>query len=324
MIIGPQARFDKYMPAMEYVNTVEKVFVSKEDTVEAMYEAGGDADAIFADAIAKVPGELIRKMPNLKLIHSEGVGYNGIDIAAANEKGIIVCNNKGINDVAVAEQAVMLMLGLLRTILVGDREVRAGHQIQMKERRMVGGIAELSDCKIGLLGFGDIGKATCKLLKAFGCEVCYNDYYRMSEDNEKAYGVTYVSVDEMIETCDIISIHVPVTPTTTGMVNEEFLKKMKPTAYLVNTARGEIVDNEALAQALCEGWIAGAGLDVIAPEPVPADHLLLHLPEEAADKLLLAPHLGGITTSTFKRGHRNLWTALQLVEKGEVPPHKVN
>lgn len=324
LIIGAKARYEKFMPSMDYVNSVEQVYVTKETPIEEMLAAASDADAIFADAIAKVPAELINQMPNLRLIHSEGVAYNGIDLAAASAKGVIVCNNKGINDTAVAEQAVMLMLGLLRTVLEGDREVRAGRQIQMKERRMLEGITELADCKVGLVGFGDIGKATSRLLNAFGCEVYYNDYIRQPEAKEKEYGVTYLPLEELVAASDIVSIHVPVTPATTGMVNREFLQRMKPTAYLINTARGEIVDNEALAQALTEGWIAGAGLDVVAPEPVPADHMLLHLPEAAACKVLFAPHLGGITTSTFRRAHRNLWTALKALEMGEVPAHKVN
>jgi phosphoglycerate dehydrogenase-like enzyme len=107
------------------------------------------------------------------------------------------------------------------------------------------------------------------------------------------------------------------------MVNESFLRSMKSTAYLVNTARGELVDNDALCQALSEGWIAGAALDTVAPEPVPADHPLLNLPEPVRGKLLFSPHVGGITTATFRKAHRNLWSNFQKIADGELPDHIV-
>ena len=128
----------------------------------------------------------------------------------------------------------------------------------------------------------------------------------------------------MKKECDIISIHVPVTPETTGMGDREFLRGMKKAALLINTARGEIVDNEALKEALTEGWIAGAGLDTVSPEPVPADHVLLHLPEEAARRIVFSPHIAGVTRSTFRRGHANIWTAFETVAAGGRPANVVN
>jgi phosphoglycerate dehydrogenase-like enzyme len=216
------------------------------------------------------------------------------------------------------------MLGLLRTVIEGDRAVRGGKQIKMKERRMLEGIAELADCKVGLVGFGDIGKATAKLLRPFGCELYYYSAHRKSAEIEEEYSVKYLELDKLLAQCDFVSLHVPVTPKTVGMVNEEFLKAMKSSAYLINTARGEIVDNDALCKALTEGEIAGAGLDTVAPEPVTADNPLLNLPEDAAGKILFSPHLGGITTSTFKRGFANVWKAFEDVSNGKKPANIVN
>ncbi|MCC8045762.1 MAG: 2-hydroxyacid dehydrogenase [Clostridiales bacterium] len=283
-----------------------------------------DAEFLAADAIAQVPESLIAQVPSLKIIHSEGVAYNGIDCAAAAKRNIYVCNNRGVNADAVAEQTILLMLGLLRSVTAGDAAVRAGGQIQRKESMMVNGIRELGECRVGLIGFGDIAKATARRLTAFGCEIYYHASHRKTPDLEAEYGVTWLETEELLNTCDIISLHIPVTPETTGMVNEGFLKKMKHDAYLINTSRGEIVENAALCKALTEGWIAGAGLDTIAPEPVTADHPLLHLPAEVEDRLLFSPHIGGVTTGVFRKAHRNIWTAFEQVSKGERPANVVN
>ena len=324
LIIGNRERTEKYMPDNEFVRNMDKVYVPLNEDDNKILELASDAEYIQVDAIGKVSEKLIRNMPKLKVIHSEGVGYNGIDVEAASKRGIIVCNNKGINAKAVAEQTVLLMLGLLRTVTEGDRAVRDGGQIQMKERRMLEGIAELADCRVGIVGFGDIGKATAELLYPFGCELYYYSAHRKDRATEESYHVQYLDLPELTKICDFVSLHVPVTAATAGMVNEDFLKVMKPTAYLINTARGEIVDNDALVRALTEGWIAGAGLDTVAPEPVTKDNPLLNLPEETSGKILFSPHLGGITTGTFKRGFANIWKAFEDVSKGVRPKNIVN
>ena len=280
---------------------------------------GKDADVLVCDAVAEVSAHLIENMPNLKLIQSEGVAYNLISIETAKKRGIYVCNNKGINAAAVAEQAVLLMLSLLRNAVVSDRMVRTGLQIETKEKMMVEGILELSDCRVGLVGFGDIAKAAAGFLGAFGCETCYHSRTRADGETEKKLGVFYLDLETLIKTCDIISLHVPVTQQTINMVDREFLNKMKKTAFIINTARGEIVDNEALAEALMEGKIAGAGLDTVYPEPTKTDNILLNLPPACMDKLVLSPHIGGVTTSTFRRGHINIWKNIEAIEKSERP-----
>jgi phosphoglycerate dehydrogenase-like enzyme len=258
------------------------------------------------------------------MIHSEGVAYDKIDLAAAGERGIFVCNNKGCNAAAVAEQAVLLMLAWLRGMVVGDREVRAGHQIEMKERMMTAGITELGDCTVGLIGFGDIGKAAAVRLHAFGCRLYYYTPRRKSKETEELFHVQYADLDALAEASDIVSIHAAVTPETTGMINRAFIGRMKPTACVINTARGEIVDNDALREALISGRIAGAAFDTLFPEPTPRDHPLVDMPDHCKDKVLYAPHLGGITTGSFKRAHQNMWNNAARVARGENPVHIVN
>ena len=321
LIIGNPARYEKFMPQTDFARGAEKVFAKLTASVPEMLAAAGDAGVIFADAVTPVTKDLIDGMPNLKLIHSEGVAYNRIDVQAAAARGIPVCNCRGINASPVAEQAVLLMLGLLRTVVPGEAAVRAGRQMETKEHLMVAGIRELADCTVGLVGFGAIAKETAGRLTAFGCRVLYWNRTRRPADEEAAYGVTYAPLDELLPQCDIVSLHLAVTPETTHIANAAFLAKMRPDALLINTARGELVDNDALYAALQNGVIAGAGLDTIAPEPVPADHVLLGLEPE---KLLLSPHIGGVTTSTFRRGHALMWQAAQDIAEGKEPKNRVN
>lgn len=324
LIIGNQGRYKKYMPDLDFVRNIEMVFCPRDASDEQLLQAGIDADAIAIDPTAKLSGNVIRKMPNLKIIQSEGVGYNGIDCEVAREKGIYVCNSKGENAAAVAEQTVLLILALLRNFIDGDRTVREGNQIQMKEKMMVEGITELSDCKVGLIGFGDIAKATAKRLSPFECDIYYYTKTKKTQDVEKEYNVSYMDLDEMARECDIISIHCPVTPETTNMINGEFIAKMKPSSYIVNTARGEIIDNQALYDAIVEGKIQGAGLDTVAPIPVTSDNILLNLPQEYANRIIFSPHIGGVTTSFFYRAHKKNWLNIESALKGQRPNNIVN
>ena len=324
VILGAQARYAAYQPDMPFIGRQKLVFLDKESTVEEIVSAAPDAEALFVDAITAVPAQLMEKLPQLRMIHSEGVAYDRIDLDAARRRGIYVCNNRGCNAGAVAEQAVLLMLMVLRHALAGERAVREGRQMEMKERCMVEGITELSACKVGLVGFGDIARATAERLAPFGCELYYYTKHRRTSEEEQKYGVTYLPLEELAAACDIVSLHCAVTDETRNMVDDALLARMKPTAYLINTARGDLVDNDALRRALIEGRIAGAGLDTLAPEPVPADHPLVTLPQEIQDRVALAPHLGGITEASFRRAHAHMWRNAERLAAGERPDCVVN
>lgn len=324
LAIGNPDRYEKFLPDFMKERNPEIVFVPRGADDEEIIKRAKGIKYMSVDAIASVSANVINNLPDLKIIHSEGVAYNGIDIEAAREKNIYVCNNKGVNASAVAEQTILLMLSLLRNVIVGDRTEREGGQIKMKEEMMVKGISELADCKIGLIGFGDIAKATAKRLSAFECEMFYYATSQKSSEIEKEYNVKYMSLNEIAKNCDIISIHVPVTDATRGMINREFLSKCKPSAYIVNTARGEIVDNDALCEALINNTIKGAALDTVAPEPTTLDNPLLNLPDSCKDKIIFSPHIGGITTSTFMRAHKTIWQAFIDVENGLIPKNIVN
>ena len=209
LVLGAQARYEKYLPQLPFIRQQELVFRDKDTPVEQLLARDADADILFVDAITPVPAALIDGMPKLKLVHSEGVAYDKIDLAAARARGVYVCNNKGCNAGAVAEQAIMLMLMLLRRELSGDRAVREGRQMEVKERCMTEGIRELSDCRVGLVGFGDIARATAERLAPFGCEIYYYTKHRRDREEEARCGVTYTTLEELAASCDIISLHCP-------------------------------------------------------------------------------------------------------------------
>lgn len=324
LIQGDPLRYERYSPGLDIQKTSQVVFIPRDADNAAVLAGGTDADVMFVDAISRVNGNLIRKMKNLKMIHSEGVAFDGIDTDTARELGVYVCNNKGANAGAVAEQAIFLMLALLRTGISGDAAVRAGRQIEMKERRMLEGITDLGDCRVGLVGLGDIGLATARRLSAFGCRLCYYSPHRKSAEIEAQYGLEYLPLHKLAAVSDIVSLHAAVTPETRGMIDETFLSRMKRESILINTARGDLVDNNALRAALIQGLIAGAGLDTVAPEPVTADNPLVNLPESCRNRVVFSPHLGGITTGSFRRMHRTLWENAARIGRGEKPVNIVN
>lgn len=323
--IGKAENMKRYRPDTDFAGTVEVAEMTMGHTEEEYAAAMPDAEVIVADAIADVPGALMERLPELKMIHSEGVAYNRIDVEAASARNIAVCNCAGMNASAVAEQTILLMQGMLKNVIANDRAVREGRQILVKEQYMAeGSLRELADCKVGLVGFGDIGKSTALLLAAYGAEVYYYKRHRLEAEEEMKYHAMYLPLSDLLELCDIISLHLPVTKDTEKMCGHMFFEQMKPGAYFVNTSRGELVDDEALAEALKSGKLAMAGLDTLDHEPVQKDHPLLNQPAEVAEKIFFTPHIGGITASSFRRGYAMIWENLERLSKGEMLLRVVN
>ena len=324
LAIEKEGRLEK-RTAPELYKKHDITYVPVNASDEEKIAAGNDAEVIIVDAMGKVSADVIKAIPSLKMIHSDGVGFQGVDLAAAKEAGVYVCNCKSMNAIAVAEQAILLMLGLLRNVCVGNRAVHEGKQITVKEDYMLNGsLREIGDCTIGLYGFGDIAKKVAEYAGVMGARIVYFDVFRAPEEVEKKYNATYMTLDELLAESDIVSIHVPVTPETTNVVNDSFLEKMKNDAILINTARGELVDSEALIRALENGTIAGAGLDTIAGEPVAIDNPIAKASGDVADKMILSCHIGGISNSSFARGFDMLWEDILAIEEGKKPKRIVN
>jgi phosphoglycerate dehydrogenase-like enzyme len=322
LLITSEERANRFYDLSSLPKELEPVFVGSFPRVEEVL-AHADAEIIVADAVAKVGSDIINAMPNLKLIHSEGVGYEGFDVDAAHRRGIYVCNCAGVNAGAVAEQTILMMLAVLRRLVEGDAMVRAAKQIQAKERYILDGLNELGSMTVGLVGLGAAGKETAKRLRAFGSEVMYTGRRRKSEDEERECGAIYLPPDELLASCDIVSLHIAANSETFHYIDEAKLRKMKPGAILINTARGELVDAEALVRALSDGIISGAGLDTLSPEPVRPDNPLLNLPDELCDRVTFSPHIGGTTIQCFLRAHRMIWQNVCAYAAGETPINTV-
>ncbi len=278
-----------------------------------------DADAILVDAMCPVSAKVIKGMKRLKLVQSQGVGYNLIDVAAAKDAGVFVSNCAGANAAAVAEQAILLMLASLRRFKENDAMVFSGRQMEAKTRCFEMGLVELGDCHVGIVGLGAIGRELTKRLNAFGCKISYYDTYRPPE-----CAIPFLELEEIYSSCDIISLHVPVTPETVNMINDDTLSRFKRGALLINTARGEIVDQEAVCRALTDGHLGGVGLDVLTPEPVTIENPLLRLPKEIRWKVALSPHIGGITAGSFYRYYAVVWSNMKRLSEGTRPINIVN
>ncbi len=258
----------------------------------------GDAEAVETllaaepvDAVISRTVELsaaaIRVCPTLKVISKHGVGVSNIDVAAATERGIPVYVTPGANAASVAELTVGLMLAAARRIALLDRELRAGRWSRSQDGAQLGGR------RLGLLGFGQVGQRVARIAQALGMEVHAHDPQLTGASPVPGVQL-HTSLSSLLPLSDVLSLHIPLTPRTRGLIDARALQALPPGALLVNTARGEVVDEGALIEGLRAGRLAGAGLDTMAEEPLPAGHPLTLLPT-----VVLTPHVGGSTAAAL-------------------------
>lgn len=253
---------------------------------------------------------MIAAAPRLRLIQKIGVGVNTIDLEAARARGIPVCNLPGTNARAVAELTLALMLATLRRLPRFDASLRAGTWL---DPMLQDGLGELGGRTVGLVGYGAIPRLLAPVLVALGCRVIYTA--RTPRDD--ALGA-WRTLDALLAEADVVSLHLPLTPETSGLIGAAALARMKPGAVLINTARGGLVDQSALVEALRRGRLAGAGLDVFVHEPPDvADPLL------ALSNVVLAPHIAWLTTGTFDRSFSLAAENCRRLQSGEPLLHRV-
>jgi phosphoglycerate dehydrogenase-like enzyme len=244
----------------------------------------------------------------LKLVQLMSAGYDRFNLDGARAARLPVAVNGGANAIAVAEHAIMLILSALKHVHFLDQEVRNGGW--RNPRR----VYELYHSTVGIVGMGRIGQEVAKRLAGWEATMLYYDPFRLSAEREQELGVTYVSLDGLLRRADAVTVHVPLNAATRNLIDAESLSLMKPTAVLVNTARGGLVDEEALAMALREGRLLGAGLDVLSQEPPPSGHPLLGL-----SNVMLTPHSAGPTWQSFPRRFANCFANIERVQRGEPP-----
>ena len=260
------------------------------------------ADALLTMLTERVDADLLDAAPSVKAVANLAVGTDNIDLAEAQRRGIPVGNTPGVLTDATADIAFALLLAIARRIVEGDREVREGRWVPWYPKHMIGG--DVAGMTLGIVGWGRIGQAMARRGEGFGMEIIHSS---------RSSGVP---LDELLQRADYVSLHTPLTPETHHLIGEDELKQMKRTAYLINTARGPVVDQLALREALIQHEIAGAALDVTDPEPLPADDPLLDAPN-----LLVVPHVGSATIRTRARMADMAVDNLLAALAGDPMPH---
>jgi phosphoglycerate dehydrogenase-like enzyme len=289
---------------------VHKDFDARARTGEGLTDTIADADGVVAGLDA-FTADVLRAAPRLKVIARTGVGYDNIDVAAATQLGIPVCATPGANSQAVAEHAVGLMLALARDIPGNVQNVRAGGWDQRSGH-------ELAGRTLGLVGTGAVGKVVARIASAIGMRVIAHDV-RQDEAFARQHGVEYVGLEALLRDADVVSLHTVLNAATRGLIGERALSSMKPSAYLVNTSRGGIVDEAALAASIRAGALAGAALDVVEEEPLPASS-----PLRGLDRVLVTAHVAAATAESRLRSAMMAATSLVEALDGGEPSRVVN
>jgi len=304
-----------HQKALEVLKAGAEVRMAASLEEDALLGQVADVDGIIIRANGRISRRLMQAAPRLKVVARHGVGVEAIDRQAAAERGIIVVNTPAANDESVAEQCVAFMIVLAKRILESDRALRAGDW--QARYRLIG--AEVQGKTLGLVGFGKIGQRVAAICRnGLGMPILYHDVVAYAQA-ERALGARRVPLDELLQESDFVSLHLPLLPATEALIGEAALRRMKPSAFLINTARGPVVDQAALVRALREKWIAGAGLDVYDPEPLPPDSPLLQM-----DNVVLSPHMASHTDEALLRMAMVVTDVLAVIEgrapESPVPP----
>ncbi len=281
-----------------------------------LLDAVRGASGVLSTATETMDGEAMDAAgEGLRVIANMAVGYDNVDVAAATERGVVVTNTPGVLDETTADVAFMLLLAAARRLGEGERLLRAGGWEWWGPKQLMG--RDVWGKQLGIVGFGRIGQSVARRARGFGMQILYHNRSR-KEEAEQELGARYLELDELLETADFVSIHTPLTDETSHLIGAEELAKMKPEVVLVNTSRGPVVDEAALADALAEDRIFAAGLDVYEEEPTVHPKLL------ELENVVLAPHIGSASVETRDRMAVLAAENLAAVLRGEQPENPVD
>jgi glyoxylate reductase len=275
-----------------------------------------EALGLFSLLTIPINAALLERAPNLRVVSNMAVGVDNVDLAACTRRGIPVGNTPGVLTEATADLSMALILSAARHLPEAAADAKAGRWTTWDPTGWLG--VDLNGAVLGIAGMGKIGRAVAKRAHAFSMRLIYSDTAPVPEIEEQL-GAKFVSFDELLAESDILSLHVPLSSETYGLVGQDALRRMKPTAILVNAARGPVVDTAALQHALEQGWIRAAALDVTDPEPLPQEHPLYSLPN-----CLVVPHIGSATHNTRRRMAELACQNLLAGLEGRRLPHCVN
>ena len=303
---------DRLQPQCDLQKNPQDCTIPREDLLREIQ----DTEVLVPNGPDQINAEVFEAASKLKLIANFGVGYNNIEVDVATRMGIPVTNTPGVLTATTADIAWGLLTNVARRIGEGDRLIRANAWVGWGPLQLLGG--DISGTTIGLLGLGRIGKAMISRAKGFSMKVIYWNRTRLDSAEEEALGIEYASMEDVLSRADFVSLHVALFPETRHLIGETELKLMKPSAYLINTTRGPVVDEKALVTALEKNEIAGAGLDVYEQEPLVNPGLI------ALENVVLAPHLGSATIGTRTKMGMMVADNIEAYLQGKTPPNMVN
>jgi glyoxylate reductase len=284
--IIPDAGLDLLREAAD-IRLWEQELPPSPEELDALLDGADGALTLLTD---RIDGPVLDRHPGLKVVSNFAVGFDNVDVPAATERGVAVCNTPTVLNEATAEMAFTLLVSAARRVVEAVDYVRDGNWKTWGPTLLMG--QGLTGATLGIVGFGRIGKMLARMVSGFGMEILVHDvYYDASAEEE--FGVRYVSLAELLEKADFVSLHVLLNDETRHMIGADQFAQMKPTAVLINAARGPVVDTDALVEALKAGQIFAAGLDVTDPEPLPADHPLVQLPN-----CIVVPHIASATVKS--------------------------
>lgn len=308
-------------PGVELLEEVCDVEVNPDEappTRELLIRKVQDVDGILCLLTDRIDADLMDLAPNLKVVSSMSVGYDHIDVEAATKKGVYVTFTPGVLTEATADFTWALLMAVSRRVIEADRYLRAGKwKIQWSPTHFLG--SDLTGKTLGIIGLGRIGEAIAQRARGFNMNVLYFSRARAEQEKERRLNIEFVPLERLFRESDFVTVHVPITDETKHLINEERLRQMKPTAYLVNTSRGPVMDQAVLTRALRERWIAGAGLDVFEKEPIDPNDPLINL-----ENVVLTPHIASATTEARSKMAEVAAKNLISVLEGTPPQFLVN
>ena len=287
----------------------ELVFLS-EQTQEALIEESKSVDYILAGGRLRITKEVLDNASRLKMIQRSGVGLDALDLGEIKKKGIPLYVNQGVNADSVAEHTLLLILACLRKLPTSNQNTKNGI---WKKQEMGVQTRQLKGKTVGIVGMGNIAQTLVNLLKPFHVQILYNNLFSMSPEFEAENNMQFVDMSELYANSDIVTIHCALTPETRNLINSDSIRQMKKGAIIINTARGEIVDPNAVADALKCGKLSYAALDVHAKEPIAEDY-----PLKAIDNVILTPHIAGVTADSFRNMMHDAFRNIEYFDKGDL------
>lgn len=312
-IVGtyPAGTFEKFKNHFSEKPEIEVVEVDTQKKFDALTEA----DAIVL-RILKMPKEVVARIKGLKMIMRWGAGFDSVDIEEAGKHGIYVCNTPGANAYAVAELTVALMLAVGRKLICHDRAI---HQGEWSKNTFLNLTRTLNNKVVGIIGGGNIGRQVASRVQAFGSTVQYYDPFRLPEEMEEKLHMKYVGLEELIRTSDVITLHVPLMASTRHMIGEKEIEKMKDGAILINVARGGLMDDGAVVNAVNAGKLSGAGIDCVEEEPAKLGSPILENPN-----IIVTPHVGGGSADISDVMFPMITENIELLEEEKALKYVVN